>query len=75
MNINNIGKFSYLKLFLCPSPYETISCLALTNESHLEDVELLKQRDGKPQLLISTYMEEQLVKLDKIGKSNDVSKM
>ena len=54
MNINNIGKFSYLKLFLCPSPYETISCLALTNESHLEDVELLKQRDGKPQLLIST---------------------
>ena len=65
MNINNIGKFSYLKLFLCPSPYE----------SHLEDVELLKQRDGKPQLLISTYMEEQLVKLDKIEKSNDVSKM
>ena len=74
ININNIDKFSYLKSFSCPSAYETISRLALTNQNYLEAVELLKQRYGKPQLLINTVM-EQFVKLDKIGKSNDVSKL
>ena len=74
ININNIDKFSYLKLFLCPSAYETIFGLALTNQNYLEVVELLKQRYGNTQLLINTYM-EQFVKLDKIGKSNDVSKL
>ena len=43
-NINNIDKFSYLKSFLRPSTYETVSGLALTNKNYLEDVELLKQR-------------------------------
>ena len=74
ININNIDKFSYLKSFLCPSPYETISGLALTNQNHLEAVELLKQRYENSQVLINTYM-EQFVKLDKIEKSNDVSKL
>ena len=36
ININNIDKFSYLKSFWCPSAYETISGLALTNQNHLE---------------------------------------
>ena len=31
ININDIDKFSYLKSFLCPSAYETISGLALAN--------------------------------------------
>ena len=59
---------------MCPSAYETISGLALTNQNYLEAVELLKQRYGNPQLLINTYM-EQFVKLEKIEKSNDVSKL
>ena len=59
---------------MCPSPYETISGLALTNQNHLEAVELLKQRYENSQVLINTYM-EQFVKLDKIEKSNDVSKL
>ena len=66
-NINNIHKFSYFKSFLCPSAYETISGLALTNQNYLEAVKLLKQRYGNPQLFINTYM-EQFVKLDKIEK-------
>ena len=74
ININNIDKFSYFKSFLCPSAYETIFGLALTNQNYLEVVELLKQRYGNTQLLINTCM-EQFVKLDKIGKSNDVSKL
>ena len=73
INKNNIDKFSYLKSFLCPSAYESIFGLALTNQNYLEAVELLKQRYGKQQLLINNYV-EQFVKLDKIEKSNDVSK-
>ena len=41
-NLNGIDKFNYLKSFLCPSAYETISGLALTNQNYLEAVELLK---------------------------------
>ena len=74
VNINNIDQFGYLKSFLCPSACETISGFALTNQNYLEAVELLKRRYGNPQLLINTYM-EQLVKLEKIEKSNDVSKL
>ena len=61
---------------MCPSAYETISGLALTNQNHLEDVEFLKQRYENLQLLINTYKyKEQFVKLDKIEKSNAVSKL
>ena len=74
ININDIDRFSYLKSFLCPSSYETLSGSALTNQNYLEAVELLRQRYENPQLLINTYM-EQFVKLDKIEKSNDVSKL
>ena len=59
---------------MCPSAYETISGLALTNQNHLEDVEFLKQRYENLQLLINTY-KKQFVKLDKIEKSNTVSKL
>ena len=75
INISNIDKFSYLKSILCPPAYETVSGLALTNQNCLQAVELLKLLlYGNPQLLINTYM-EQFVKLDKIEKSNDVSKL
>ena len=61
---------------MCPSAYETISGLALTNQNHLEDVEFLKQRYENLQLLINTYKyKEQFVKLDKIEESNAVSKL
>ena len=43
-NSYNIDKFSYLKSFLYPSPYETISGFALTNQNYLEALELLRQR-------------------------------
>ena len=48
---------------MCPSAYESISGLALTNQNYLEAVELLK------------YYKEQLLKLDNIGKSNNVSRL
>ena len=48
---------------MCPSAYESISGLALTNQNYLEAVELLK------------YYKEQFLKLDKIGKSNNVSRL
>ena len=54
INKNNIDKVSYLKSFLCPSAYESISGLALTNQNYLEAAELLKQQYGKQQLLINT---------------------
>ena len=74
ININNIDKLSYLNSFLCPSAYESISGLALTNKNYLEAVEVLKQHYGNPQLLINTY-KEQFIKLDKIEKSNNVSRL
>ena len=74
INVNNIDKFSYLKSFLCPSAHETISGLALSNQTYLEAVKLLKQQYGNQQLFINTYM-KQIVKLDKIEKSNDLSKL
>ena len=58
ININNIDKFSYLKLFWRPSAYETISGLAITNQNYLEAVELLKQRYGNSQILINAYMDQ-----------------
>ena len=48
---------------MCPSAYESISGLALTNQNYLEAVELLK------------YYKEQFLKLDNIGKSNNVSRL
>ena len=59
---------------MCPSAYESISGLALTNKNYLEAVEVLKQYYGNPQLLINTY-KEQFIKLDKIEKSNNVSRL
>ena len=51
------------KVILCPSAYETLSGLALTDQNYLEAVELLKQRYGNPQFLRNTYM-EQFMKLN-----------
>ena len=59
---------------MCPSAYETISGLTLTNQNYLEAVELLKLHYGNPQLLIITY-KEQFIKLDKIEKSNNLSRL
>ena len=51
------------KVILCPSAYEALSGLALTNQNYLEAVELLKQRYGNPQFLRNTYI-EQFMKLN-----------
>ena len=55
-SISNIDKFSYLKTFLCDSANATISGLSLSAANYVQAVELLKERYGNSQVLISAYM-------------------
>ena len=70
--ISKITKFSYLKTFLNESSSSCISGLTLTTENYDEAVEILEERFGNTQILISAFM-QQIVSLRKIKSANDIS--
>ena len=70
-HLSDVDKFSYLKNLLSSSAAATISGLTLTNGNYKEAVNLLKERYGNPQLLVSVYFEA-LVKLPRVTTMNNV---
>ena len=70
-SISNIDKFSCLKTFLCDSANVTISGLSILAANYVQAIELLKDRYGNSQVLISAYMEK-FVLLPKIKNDDDI---
>ena len=70
-HLSDVDKFSYLNNLLNSSPAATISGLTLTNGNYKEAVNLLEERYGNQQLLVSVYFEA-LVKLLCVTAMNNV---
>ena len=68
-SISNLAKFTYLIGYLEKAPLQAVEDLSLTNDTYIQAWELLKERHGNPQLIISTHMNE-LIKLNKVNGSN-----
>ena len=64
-SVNDIDKFNYLKGCLKGEAQATISGLTLSSENYTEAIDVLKDRFGNEQVLISAHMES-LLKIDKI---------
>ena len=69
--LDNINKFNYLLQYLCEEARSSISGLSITSETYLEAIDLLKQRYGNTQILISAYTKK-LVLLPMIRGDNDI---
>ena len=67
--IANVQKFLYLLGYLEKAPKEAIENFPLTNENYIQAWQLLNERYGNPQLIISTHMNN-LIKLDKVNGAN-----
>ena len=64
--ISNEDKFTYLLGYLEKAPLKAVKNSPLTNDTYIQAWELLKERYGNPQLIISTHMNE---RIDKIKQS------
>ena len=68
-SLADIDKFTYLKSFLSDSALQSINGLSLNATNYKEAIEILHERYGNKQLLISAHMQ----KLPTIKSSNDIS--
>ena len=66
--LNDIDRFSYLRRYLSGQALATISGLSLSKNNYTQAINLLKERYGNPQVLITAHMES-LFK-GKEGKNN-----
>ena len=71
-NLNNIEKLNYLRCYLEGDVLHTIPGLTLTNENYNKVLDLLKNRYGNPQLIISAHKNE-LLKSKKITSDKDLT--
>ena len=72
--MSDIDKFNYLVRYLAEQVLATISGLTLNSENYKEALDILIDKHGNPQVLISAYMET-LVKVNKeYGKFRGVRK-
>ena len=71
-SLADIDKFSYLKSFLSDSALQSINGLSLNATNYKEAIEILHERYGNKQVLISAHMQK-LEKLPRIKSSNDIS--
>ena len=69
--IAEIDKFTYLKSFLSNSALSAISGLSLNSANYKEAIDILQQRYGNTQVLISAHTTK-FVQLPKIKSSSDV---
>ena len=69
--ISDVNKFAYLQSYLSEDARNTISGLSPTSLNYREAIDILKQRYGNTQVLISSYMKK-FVLLPKIVSDNDV---
>ena len=69
--VNDIDKFNYLKGCLKGEDQATISMLTLSSKNYNEAIDVLKDRFGNEQILISAHMES-LLKIDKIRSVTNI---
>ena len=55
--LNNIDKFNYLISYLNDEPLDTIRGLTLSSENYARAVDILHERYGNKQILISCQMD------------------
>lgn len=72
--LHNIDKFNYLKSLLKGSAAATIAGLPLTDDNYKSAIELLTNRFGNKQVIISCHMDA-LLKLPSLGSTADVRKL
>lgn len=72
--VHDIDKFNYLKSLLNGSAAATIAGLPLTDANYNAAIELLKNRFGNKQVIISSHMDG-LLKLTPLGNTSDVRKL
>ena len=73
-SLSDIEKFNYLRSYLTEAPGECIKGLSLTSANYEKAVEILKERYGNKQILISSYMDV-LMKLPKSNDMKDINKL
>ena len=73
-NISDIDKFNYLKGCVRGEALSAISGLTLTSENYQEAIQVLKDRFGNEQVLISAHMES-LLKLSKIRSVDNIKEL
>ena len=71
-SLADIDKFTYLKSFLSDSALQSINGLSLNATNYKEAIDILHQRYGNKQVLISAHMQK-LEKLPRIKSSNDIN--
>ena len=69
MKVYLVEKFTYLRGHLQGTAFQAIEGFPLTSENYKHAWELLKERYGNPQLIISCHMNN-LIKLDKVNGAN-----
>ena len=73
-SLSDIEKFNYLRSYLTEATGECIKGLSLALANYQKAVEILKERYGNKQILISSYMDV-LVKLPKDDNMKDIDKL
>ena len=70
-NLSEVEKFNYLLSYLEKDALQTISGMPITNANYKKTLELLRNRFGNPQKIISAHMNE-LLKLKRIASDRHV---
>ena len=71
VKLNNVDKFNYLIFCLKDEPLHTICCLTLSLEDYARAVNILDERYGKKQILISSQMDV-LAKLPRMTSMSEI---
>ena len=69
--LRNIDEFNYLKTYLEKKPLDIISGLKLSSSNYLKELDILRERYGNKQILISCHMDV-LVKLPRANSFKDI---
>ena len=72
ISLSDINKFNYLKSLLDGKALQAIDRLTLSSENYCEAVNILNERFGNKQTLISVYMDE-LIKTPKVSNIHVVN--
>lgn len=70
-SLNKVDKFVYLKRYLEGEALDVVSGLSLSADNYKEALDLLRERYGDPEVLISAHLES-LLKLGKVRNSSDL---
>eukprot|EP00111_Clytia_hemisphaerica_P011254 TCONS_00032972-protein len=73
-SLTDIDRFNYLKRFLSGEALRSVSGLTLNSENYQEAIQILKDRYGNEQILISAHMEA-LLKMNKVKGREDLKNL